>query len=168
MDIGNKTNSMDIKVYAADTQSNKEVQSASEKAAKIVSGVVKERSIQDKRSSDAKVIDFTSKAADRSRDGTAPVEAHGEVSDISTLASEVKSQLKSLNTEVRVAVDGDSGNIVFKIIDSETNDLIKQIPSEEMLEISRRLSELLDDYSSMKEDRKKVISVFKDTMPDIV
>ncbi len=164
MDIGNKIGSMDVKVYATDTQSNKEVQSASGKAARVVEEVVEDRSVQDKRSSGAKVLDFTSQAAGRSKEGTAPVDDHGEVTDISTLASEVRDQLSSFNTDVRVTVDSDSGNIVFKILDPETNDLIKQIPSEEMLEISRRLAELLEDYSSMKEDRKKVISVFQDTL----
>ena len=155
MDIGNKVSSIDIKVYTADTQPNKEVQPEAVKTAKIVEAVVKDRSVQDKKSGDAKVIDFTSKAHE---------ELDEKALEVLKLASEVTSQLSSLNTEVKVAVDRDSGSIIFKILDTETNDLIKQIPSEEMLEISRRLSELLEDYASMQEDRKKVLSVFQDTL----
>ncbi len=39
-------------------------------------------------------------------------------------------------------MDDSTGKTVIKVVDSSTNELIRQIPSEEMLEIARALDRL--------------------------
>lgn len=43
--------------------------------------------------------------------------------------------------EVQFSIDKDSGLTVVKVIDSKTKDLIRQIPSEEVLSLDRRLAQ---------------------------
>ncbi|MBI1911699.1 MAG: flagellar protein FlaG [Deltaproteobacteria bacterium] len=63
--------------------------------------------------------------------------------DIEGVASEVQIQLKRLNTELRFEVDKDTKDLVIKIIDPETKEIIRQIPSEELLAIRSRMKELI-------------------------
>jgi flagellar protein FlaG len=46
---------------------------------------------------------------------------------------------KALNNSVQLSLDTDSGDAVVRVIDSETGQLIRQIPSEEALELRRAI-----------------------------
>ncbi|MGQ0658923.1 MAG: flagellar protein FlaG [Chromatiales bacterium] len=48
-------------------------------------------------------------------------------------------QIQSTQRTLRFSVDKASGTMVIKVIDSETKEMIRQIPSEEMLVIASRL-----------------------------
>lgn len=47
--------------------------------------------------------------------------------------------VQNLNRTLQFSVDRDSGRTIIKVIDSETNEVIRQIPQEEMLVIANRL-----------------------------
>lgn len=74
-----------------------------------------------------------------------PAEARKDAppKNIEEIASEVQIQLKRLNTELRFEVDNESKETIVRIIDNETGELIRQIPSEEMLAIRARMEELI-------------------------
>ncbi len=62
---------------------------------------------------------------------------------------QVKHVTEMLNREVsrvsqslRFSVDSDTGKTVIKVMDSSTDEVIKQIPSEEAMEISKALDRL--------------------------
>jgi uncharacterized FlaG/YvyC family protein len=57
-------------------------------------------------------------------------------------ATEVQIRLKRLNTELRLEVRKDSREVGVKIVAPETRTVIRQIPSEEILSIRERMSEL--------------------------
>ena len=67
---------------------------------------------------------------------------------LKTLVSEVSQIQKGLN----FSVDDNNGEFVIRVIDQETNETIRQIPSEEMLNIINRLNEvnslLFDDIKA--------------------
>ena len=44
-----------------------------------------------------------------------------------------------LRRNLQFSVDGDSGRMVIKVVDSQTEEVIRQIPKEEVLEIARSL-----------------------------
>ena len=46
------------------------------------------------------------------------------------------------------SVDDDSGKQVVKVTDSDSGDIIRQIPTEEVLSLSRRIKELQMDVGS--------------------
>lgn len=51
----------------------------------------------------------------------------------------VSSIVESVNSSLQFSVDGDSGKTVVKVVDSSTNKVIRQIPSEEMMAIAKAL-----------------------------
>ncbi|OGP15018.1 MAG: hypothetical protein A2052_04915 [Deltaproteobacteria bacterium GWA2_54_12] len=63
--------------------------------------------------------------------------------EVEAIASEVQIYLKRLNTELRFEVDSDSKEVVVKIVDPENDEVIRQIPSEELLAIRKRMQDLV-------------------------
>ena len=63
-----------------------------------------------------------------------------------TQPEELLNQIKTITEDglysVRFERDTGSGRLVVKITDRETDEVIRQIPSEELLELSRQLEEL--------------------------
>lgn len=63
--------------------------------------------------------------------------------ELEKVASEIQIHLKKLNTELRLEVDSGSKKVVVKIIDPDSGQVIRQVPSQEMLEISKRMDEII-------------------------
>lgn len=63
--------------------------------------------------------------------------------EIEKVASAIQIHLKRLNTELRLEVDSGSKKVVVKIIDPDSGQVIRQVPSEEMLEISKRMDDII-------------------------
>jgi flagellar protein FlaG len=53
----------------------------------------------------------------------------------------LQEKLATQNQSVNISVDDVTKRIVVKIVDNETNKVVRQLPSEEMLRISRSLAE---------------------------
>lgn len=53
--------------------------------------------------------------------------------------SKVKEALPELAQNLQFSIDDDTGTTVVKVVDASTNELIRQIPSEEMLAISKAI-----------------------------
>lgn len=49
---------------------------------------------------------------------------------------------KIMNSQVRFNIDHETGQVVVKVINKETNEVIRQIPSEEMVKLASRAEEL--------------------------
>lgn len=62
--------------------------------------------------------------------------------EIEAVASEVQIFLKKLNTELRFEVDSESREVIVKIVDPDSDEVIRQIPSEELVAIRERMEDL--------------------------
>jgi flagellar protein FlaG len=62
--------------------------------------------------------------------------------ELEKAVKEVSDFVKSVNNSLQFSVDDDSGRTVVKVIDSGTKELIRQIPSEEMLTIAKALGSI--------------------------
>lgn len=62
---------------------------------------------------------------------------------------EVNVKIRQLSLGLSFELTDESENIV-KVIDQETGDLVRQIPSEEFLKMSDRLDEIFGELSSLK------------------
>ena len=60
---------------------------------------------------------------------------------------QLNSYVQSINRNLEFNIDKDSGQTVVKVIDSETDELIRQIPNEEALSIAKQLDQVTDDHS---------------------
>ena len=47
-----------------------------------------------------------------------------------------------INNSLQFSIDDDSGRTVVKVVDRQTEEVLRQIPSEEMLDIARALGKL--------------------------
>jgi flagellar protein FlaG len=55
---------------------------------------------------------------------------------------ELKEFVKPFNTSLDFSIDEDTGRTVVKVVDKDSGDTIRQIPSEEMLAISKAIDQL--------------------------
>ncbi|HHE07869.1 MAG TPA: flagellar protein FlaG [Chlorobaculum parvum] len=64
------------------------------------------------------------------------------VEDINNAMKDIQEKLNSLNGELKITTDDDTGIQVIKIVERHTDKLIRQIPSEAVLKIARYLDEI--------------------------
>jgi len=59
------------------------------------------------------------------------------------VAQQLQDFVGDLNRNIEFSVDEDSGRDVIKVIDKNTGDLLKQYPSEEVLTLVSKFSEMI-------------------------
>ena len=65
-----------------------------------------------------------------------------DVNQLKTAVEKVNKVVQMLASDLKFSVDEDTGVHVVKVIDQTTHDVIRQIPSDEMLAIARSLDQL--------------------------
>jgi flagellar protein FlaG len=65
-----------------------------------------------------------------------------DAEQVKRAADEINRQLKDAAQSIRFSVDSGSGKTIVRVVDSETGDVIRQIPSEEVLAISRSIERM--------------------------
>ena len=71
-----------------------------------------------------------------------PAAEHGSLPDPQTLQNalgNLSAHVQNLHRSLQFSVDQESGDTVVKVVDAETKEVIRQIPSEELLAIAQRL-----------------------------
>ena len=67
--------------------------------------------------------------------------AQAREEDVDQAVRELNENSQVVQRELHFAIDKDSGHTVIKVVDSKTEEVIRQIPGEEVLKVARRLSE---------------------------
>ena len=63
--------------------------------------------------------------------------------EVRKAAQQVNAALKATaSSDLQFSVDGDNTDVVVRVVDSQTKELIRQIPSEEMMAISKAMDNL--------------------------
>jgi flagellar protein FlaG len=62
--------------------------------------------------------------------------------NLNEMVSELNNLVQELRRELQFSVDDENGGTVVKVIDKETDEVIRQIPSEEVVALRRRLEEM--------------------------
>lgn len=73
-----------------------------------------------------------------------PQQEDKEISESQSLqetVTRINDHVQNLHRDLHFSIDEESGRTVIKVIDSETDELIRQIPSEKLLAISRAFEE---------------------------
>lgn len=63
------------------------------------------------------------------------------------VVSELESFVQNAQRDLDFHVDDKTGRVIVKVIDAVNDQIIRQIPSDEMLVLSRRIQEFLDENS---------------------
>lgn len=71
-----------------------------------------------------------------------PVPPTPAMADVQKAVNRAQEVLGQTTSALKFAVDGDTGTVVVKVVDTETDQVIRQIPSEEMLAIARNMERL--------------------------
>jgi flagellar protein FlaG len=64
------------------------------------------------------------------------------------VVSELNDAILGVRRELKFSIDEDSGRAVVQVMDSETGEMIRQLPSEEILAVSRHIREVLESSQS--------------------
>ena len=63
-------------------------------------------------------------------------------SQLNKYAEKLSKVMEILNHSIRFSVDDESDRMIVKIVNSETNEVIRQIPPKEMLQLMHRLDQM--------------------------
>lgn len=85
-------------------------------------------------------------------DSSQKVEQVIDQEQLQAAVAKVSSYVQSLSRSLDIRVDERSGDTVISVQDATTDELIRQIPSEEVLAISAAISEQLDVLKLMGEE----------------
>ncbi|MDO6558179.1 flagellar protein FlaG [Paraglaciecola chathamensis] len=136
MDINLSQVGKNVAIFADDTNSENVAASRQISATLFESNSVKEANIEQ-----AKEILLT---ADKELDEA----LQPNQQNLEEAISEVNEFVQTRNKQLNFSVDDDSGKQVVKVTDSDSGDIIRQIPTEEVLSLSRRIKELQMDVGS--------------------
>ena len=64
---------------------------------------------------------------------------HADAVQVRQAVEAIAKTIQSLSSNLEISVDEDSGRSIVKVIDKETHELIRQMPSEEVLAIAKAL-----------------------------
>ncbi|WP_233270154.1 flagellar protein FlaG [Stutzerimonas stutzeri] len=80
-------------------------------------------------------------ASDRPHPSTAPAKAK-EQESTADLVEKLRSQMQNIQRDLSFSVDDSTGDVVVRVVDGETGNIVRQIPSEEILRLTERLDEM--------------------------
>ena len=60
---------------------------------------------------------------------------------LNEVVSDLNNLVRDLHRELRFSVDDKSGETTIKVVDSETDEVVRQIPSEEVVRLRQRLED---------------------------
>lgn len=63
---------------------------------------------------------------------------------LSQAVSEINSYVQTIRRELQFSIDETLGRTVIKVLDADTHEVVRQIPSEEVLALARHLRQLED------------------------
>lgn len=69
-------------------------------------------------------------------------EREPKADDLSVLVEEMNSRLQQTRRSLHFSVHEDTGKVVIQVLDSETDELIRQIPPEEVVNMAARMRDL--------------------------
>lgn len=89
--------------------------------------------------------------------GSARSESLGEQSkrELEDTVRKLNDTLQNVQRNLEFSVDSDLGRIVIQVKDKKTDEIVRQIPSEEVLELARNLQQLSEKYSEQHDPRFK-------------
>jgi flagellar protein FlaG len=73
--------------------------------------------------------------------GSLPLEDLTKAENVEEAVSQVNEYVQNLSRDLQFTIDQDSGRTIIKVLDSETHEVIRQIPPEELLQIANQLTE---------------------------
>jgi flagellar protein FlaG len=77
------------------------------------------------------------------RKTTEKVKKAEPIVDVEAVAQELNNTLRMMDTKIAFSVDRSTSRVVISVINAETQEVIRQIPPDDMLHLAARIKELL-------------------------
>jgi flagellar protein FlaG len=71
-----------------------------------------------------------------------PLARQGGIEELQTAVEKIQEFIRKSASDIKFTIDEDSGRTVVKVIDRETQEIIRQIPSQETLDLAQALDKL--------------------------
>jgi flagellar protein FlaG len=78
-----------------------------------------------------------------------PEQTQVSAEELQKVVKNLNEHVQMINRNLQFSVDEDSGRSVIRVVNAETQELVRQIPSEEALRISRIIKEQISDVSGL-------------------
>ena len=78
-----------------------------------------------------------------------PEQASVSAEELQGVVKRLNEHVQMINRNLQFSVDEDSGRSVIRVVNADTQELVRQIPSEEALRISRHIKEQTSDVSGL-------------------
>jgi flagellar protein FlaG len=78
-----------------------------------------------------------------------PEQTQVSAEELQKVVKNLNEHVQMINRNLQFSVDEDSGRSVIRVVNAETQELVRQIPSEEALRISRVIKEQISDVSGL-------------------
>ena len=72
--------------------------------------------------------------------------------------SQLNDSLQNVQRNLEFSIDKDAGRIVINVKDKETDEVVRQIPSEEVLELARNLHAASERFNERSESRSQPVA----------
>lgn len=92
-------------------------------------------------------------SAQKSTDKNAGQQSEQEVKKV---VSELNSSIQSAQRNLQFSMDKDLGKIVIQVKDKQTDEVVRQIPSEEFMDLARNLQSIVDAKQSGTSAQSKI------------
>ena len=69
--------------------------------------------------------------------------------DLSQAVKNLNDYVQNIHRELQFSVDEDSGRTVIKVVDSDTQKVLRQIPPDEILKLARHLSDMENEKGAL-------------------
>lgn len=76
--------------------------------------------------------------------------AKNETMDLEEVEQGINDYLKSAKTDIRIEIHEETNTPIFKIVRSEDNEVIKEIPPEEVLDLIKRIEDMAGSLCDCK------------------
>ena len=96
----------------------------------------------DNKMGTAASLDKTQSPAKRSPKVSTPSESKEDRQQVEQALERVRQTVQSLAQDLHFSVDKESGKTIVRVVDSTTKEVIRQIPSEEILSISHAMDRI--------------------------
>ncbi|MGK8479142.1 flagellar protein FlaG [Stutzerimonas stutzeri] len=84
----------------------------------------------------------------RSETGHSSLQGEGEpgkalqIVDVSEAVERIRTQVQGLQRDLNFSVDDSTGQVVVQVLDGDSGNVVRQIPSEDILRLAERLDEM--------------------------
>ena len=73
--------------------------------------------------------------------------------DIDTAVTELNSSIQSVQRNLKFSVDKELDKIIINVTDKKTEEIVRQIPSEDFLELARNLQDMVESRDSSSNNK---------------